>query len=128
MANRLDALACRAERDKFFLASALADYARSERLGERELAAALGCAPDTLARLRLCRRPHGEVPRFRRDVEQIASRFGVVLEVLVRIVRHADAIEALKEGGASTHGTLAAARDRLDDEGGAGAPEDGASM
>src|SRR4051794_36689307 len=108
MAGRLHALARRLERDRFFLASAVAEYTRSERLGERELAVMLGCPAEALDQLRLCRRPDGEASRFRRDIEWIASRYGVSPEVLAQIVRRADAIEALKEGADSARGTLMA--------------------
>ena len=70
MSGRLDGLARRVADDRFFLASALADYARSERLDDAGLAGALGCAVDALTTLRLCRRPAGDAATFR----AIASR------------------------------------------------------
>jgi hypothetical protein len=124
MAGRLNALARRVEGDGFFLASALADYARGERLGEGELAAVLGCPPEVLTPLRLCRRPHGDASRFRRDVDRIAAQFGIAPEVLAQVLRRSDAITALGAGAESGLGTLMAARDRTDHGGDteAGAP------
>lgn len=113
MADRLDALARRVQSDPAFLAAALADYARSERLDERGLAAALGCPPEQLSALRLCRRPRAEpAGQFRRDVEQIGARFGVRADVLAEAVRRADALAALRQAAAAERGTLMAARDR----------------
>jgi hypothetical protein len=110
MSERLDALARRVQRDPAFLAAPLADYARSERLDERGLAAALGCPVEQLSPLRLCFRPRPD--RFRGDVEQIAARFGVRPDVLAEAVRRSDALAALRERAAGQPGTLMAARDR----------------
>ncbi|HEY7065729.1 MAG TPA: hypothetical protein VII06_29915 [Chloroflexota bacterium] len=114
MASRLDALARRVQTDPAFLAAALADYARSERLDEHGLAAALGCPVDALTPLRLCLRPRPAPPHFRQDVEQIAARFGVRPAVLAEVVRRADALAALRRAPAAdaARGTLMAARDR----------------
>ena len=113
MADRLDVLARRVQIDPNFLAAALADYARSERLDENGLAAALGCPPEQLSPLRLCRRPRAEpAAQFRRDVEQIAARFGVRAEVLAEAVRRSDALIALRRAAPAERGTLMAARDR----------------
>lgn len=121
MSERLDNLARRVGRDPFFLAAALDAYARSERLDERGLARALGCAPATLTPLRLCRRPRPEPAAFRADVERIAGRFGVDAATLAQLVRRADALDGLRGGTASgvgrdDAGLLLAARDREDDE------------
>jgi hypothetical protein len=110
MSERLDALARRVQRDPAYLAAALADYARGERLNERGLAAALGCPVEQLTPLRLCFRPRSD--RFRADVEQIAARFGVRPDVLAEAVRRSDALAALRQGAPSQQGTLMAARDR----------------
>ncbi|HLH22129.1 MAG TPA: hypothetical protein VK066_06380 [Chloroflexota bacterium] len=116
MADRLEALARRVQSDPAFLAAALADYAHSEGLDERGLAAALGCLPGQLSRLRLCRRPRDEpTGQLRRDVEQIAARFGVRADVLAEAVRRSNALAALRRAGEPERGTLMAARDREDD-------------
>ena len=126
MTERLDYLARRVGQDSFFLASALALYARSERLDEQGLARALGCPPATLTMLRLCRRPRPEPAAFREDIERIATRFGIDAGALARIVRRADALEGLRAAGSAgverdDAGLLMAARDREDEK----PPEDG---
>lgn len=119
MTNRIDALARRVEGDDFFLASALADYARSEGLDEHGLAAALGCPTATLGPLRLCRRPRPAPAAFRDDIDSIATRFAVRADVLSAIVRRSDALSRLRRPTAGGRGLLMAARDRDDDRAGA---------
>jgi hypothetical protein len=110
MSDPLAILARRAESDSFFLASALATYAESESLGERELAQVLGCNVASLPRLCLCRRPRREPAFFREDIGRIASVFEVNEERLAEVVRRADVLEALFRP-ASESGYLMAARD-----------------
>jgi hypothetical protein len=112
MSERLDALARRVQADPAFLAAALADYARSERLNERALAATLGCSPETLTPLRLCRRPRADPGAFRADVERIAARFGIRPAVLAQVLRRADVLAGMREPELSDRGLLLAARDR----------------
>ena len=107
----------RASTDRFFLASALLPYARAEGLDDAGLAERLGCAPDDLPALLLCRRPEKQGGRFRMDVERIAERFGLDPARLAQAIRLADALAAF--GGAAPEATgplLAAARDRDDAE------------
>ena len=111
MAGHLDDLARRVQVDPFFLASALAIYARSEGIDDAVLAAHLGCPPETLTMLRLCRRPHPD-ERFAREITTIAERFPVGAEALAMVVRRADALDAMRETDAGERGTLIAARDR----------------
>ncbi len=115
MSDRIAALARRVQDDPFFLASALKDYAHGEGLDDPQLAALLGCTPETLDLLRLCRRPRPEPPWFRQDVDRIAGRFGVRADKLAQIVRYANALAALRRQPAAERGTLMAARDRDDD-------------
>lgn len=110
MSRQLDAFARRLAADPAFLASALADYARSEDLDEPELADALGCSVDILTRLRLCLRPRSD--RFEADVQEIATRFGVDADALTKMVRRADVLAGLRQGRAAQRGMLMAARDR----------------
>lgn len=116
MSERLDHLARRVEDDRFFLASALADYARSERLDDVGLARFLGCAVGALTTLRLCRRPAGDAATFRAALAQIAAYGGVDRVALAAIVRRADALDGLRADTAATahdgRGTLLAARER----------------
>ena len=87
--NHLEDLARRVESDPFFLACVLNDYARSEKLDDAALAAALGCDSETLTMVRLCRAP--EPDRFREDIDQVVARFGVNRGVLEEAVRRGQA-------------------------------------
>ncbi len=100
----------RAAAHTFFLAAALLPYARAEGLDDAALAARLGCAPERLARLLLCRQPRPAPGAFREDVAQIAAAFGLDAPRLANILRQASALAAL--GAAHDAAWLAAARDR----------------
>jgi hypothetical protein len=103
----------RASRDPFYLASSLLAYVRSEGLDDAGLAASLGCDPDALSALLLCRRPTGRGAVFRADVEAIAARFGIDAARLARRIRDADVLVSLQGATADrAGGLLAAARDR----------------
>ena len=115
MSNPLEALARRVESDPFFLAEVLARYARAERLDDLGLAEALGCTPETLTMLRLCRAPRTEAPGFGEDVDCIAGRVGLDADRLAEVVRHGQALEHMA-GPAASRGTLLAARDAEEDE------------
>ncbi len=112
MPNRLENLARKLESDQFFLASALAEYAQSERLDDASFAGRLGCTVATLVPLRLCRRPRPEKAMFRRDVRTIADRFCVNADLLAEVVRRADALVQMRKALHSDRGTLLAARDK----------------
>ena len=123
MSERLDYLARRVGADRFFLASALAEYARGMELDDAALCDLLGCTAATLTSLRLCRRPGGEAAEFRDDVARLADRFGLDRTTLAQIVRWADAMAGLRAASArDDRGTLLAARNRTDD--GAESPRD----
>jgi hypothetical protein len=109
MTERLDAFARRLRDDPTFLASAMQAYASSEGLDGAGLAAFIGCRPQQLGRLGLCRRPAGD--HFRKDVSAIAQRFSLREEALVEVVRRAEVLEALR-GATQSEEILAAARDR----------------
>jgi hypothetical protein len=110
--KRVTALARRIEGDDFFLASALADYARTENLDEQGLAGALGCSEEDLVSLRLCRRPRPQPESFRREVGRIASRFGARTDILAEAIRRSDALRTMSARSTEeTSGTLMAARD-----------------
>ena len=97
-----------------FLACALAEYARSERLDDAALAARLGCSVETLTHLRLCRMPRAQAPLFWQDVEKIAARFSVNAEALAEGVRRGQALIILRNvevGRTQEAGFLLAARD-----------------
>ena len=118
-----------ASRRSFYLAASLRAYARAERLDDAGLADRLGCDPARLPALMLCRRPIGEAPVFRADVEAIAERFGLDPARLARLLRRADSLVALAGTPSGQPGELlAAARDREDAaQYPAGASEDSAS-
>lgn len=111
MARRVDALAHRVQSDRYFLASALADYAASEGFDEEDIAGFLNCSLDTLSLVALCRRPRPDVVLFQSDVNRIASRFSLDAQALAEVVRRSDALSTLKQAPADT-GLLLAARDR----------------
>jgi hypothetical protein len=107
----LDALAKRVEGDPFFLAALLKVYAQSESFDDAGLATALGCRPDSLAALRLCRAPRSEAKDFRADVVRIAGHFGLDEARLFGVLRRAEALRALAAAQTGTRGVLLAARD-----------------
>jgi hypothetical protein len=112
MADSLQALAARAEGEPFFLGSVLAAYARSERLDDAGLAAALGCRGEDLAMIRLCRAPRAEPPEFWEDVQAIAARFGTDPERLAAVVKHGRVVLRLQAARPADGAGLLAARDR----------------
>jgi len=109
MATPLDELARRLERDPFFLACPLRVFAASADLEDMQLAAKLGCSPDDLDRLRLCRAPAGEPKEFQREIQLIADHFHLDADALMSAVRMGQALFRMAEhpGGP----TLLAARD-----------------
>ncbi len=113
MSAALDHLAARVATDPEFLASALAEYARSESLDDAGLAAALGCPVADLTRLRLCGSPRPDAEHFRADVATIAGRFGFDHRTLTAIVQRGQSLARLRSGQPSevSPGFLLAARD-----------------
>lgn len=116
MSDPLQRLARRVEDDPQFLASFLAEYARTEGLDNAALARELGCAEDTLVGVRLCRAPRSGAANFRRDVRQVAEQFGLNEARLAEIVRQGEAFRLLRQGGVEAPGFLMAARDRPKEE------------
>ena len=112
MADPLEALAARAEREPFFLAWLLAAYARSEGLDDPGLADALGCPVGELTMLRLCRAPRPEAGEFWDDVTRIAGRAGIDPRRLAEAVKRGRVVRRLQAAGPSAGGSLMAARDR----------------
>lgn len=105
-ATALRRAAERAQSDPFFLAGLLQRYREEELLDESALADFLGCRPEDLPRLALCRRP-GDGAAFRRDISILAQRFRLHERALIRLVRVAESLE-----GMANEGGLLAARDR----------------
>jgi hypothetical protein len=88
MSDALNHLVARMAADPFFLASALARYQRQHGIHDAALAAMLGCAPDVLTHLRLCRRPGAAEPHrtTAEDVAEIARRFSINAAALQRVI------------------------------------------
>jgi hypothetical protein len=86
MPNHLEHLARRLEDDPFFLACPLRLYAKSEELGEDELAAAFKCSKEALMSVRLCRAPSQDESFFD-CIERIATRFAADTDALAEAVR-----------------------------------------
>jgi hypothetical protein len=93
MSDYLRRLAERACGDPWFFGWALAAYQQRHGLDDAALAAELGCVPDVLVMLRLCRRPGTAEPgrRLEGDIDEIVRRFAVDPAVLARIVKEAGA-------------------------------------
>src|SRR5579884_28037 len=114
--------AARAGGRRFYLASAIAAFQGSRRMDDGELAQFLRCSADTLARLRLCRRPDVDSPDFQEDVRTIVQRFAVHAPSLLQILREVSSVETMRGSMPdSSAGFLMAARDkprrrRRDDE------------
>lgn len=110
----------RAGVDPFFLAYALAEYARRESLDEAALAAALGATPETLASARLCRMPRADPAGFREDVDRVAAKFGLDRDRLAAMAKYGQVTASLAADPTADLGTapsesaapFLAARDR----------------
>jgi len=112
----LRAAAARAADRSFFLASQLAAYQSLHSLTEADLAAWLGCQPDGLVTLALCRRPEISASSFRAEVEKVAARAGAKPERVAEALREVEAIMAFRRARqVQNGGMLLAARDRVDD-------------
>jgi transcriptional regulator with XRE-family HTH domain len=111
MSERIASLARRVEDDPYFLAAALATYARAEALSDAQLAQRLGCTTAQLSAVRLCRKPRGSAREFQQDVERIAAAFQIDGTIIAEAVRLADSLQALGQVQVDA-GFLMAARDR----------------
>jgi hypothetical protein len=96
MSSHLAHLAPRLASAPAFLAYALAEYGRSERLDAAGIAALLGCSTETLTHLVLCRSPRAPAPLFRRQVALIVQRFSVNPEALAEVVRRGQGLFHLR--------------------------------
>jgi hypothetical protein len=96
MTDEVRAAARRAGIDPFFLAFALAEYAKDNDWDEPALTAALGATPDTLAHARLCRMPRTDPAGFREDVDRIAAKFGLNRDVLAPAVRFGQVVATIR--------------------------------
>ena len=97
-------MASLASRDSFYLGWHLVRYAEMRGMSMAEVGRELGCLPETVDSMSLCRAPRAEPPHFREDIEAVADRFQARADSLARIVRQAQV-----SSGADI---LLAARDR----------------
>jgi hypothetical protein len=105
--------AARAAGRHFYLARAIATFQELRRMDDPELAGFLRCSADTLARLRLCRRPDLDSPEFQSDVRQIVQTFAVYPPSLLQLLREVSSIEAMRGSRPErSTGFLMAARDK----------------
>jgi hypothetical protein len=106
----LERLAQLAQGRQNLLAGPLKLYKEQEGLDDEQLAALLRCEPAALSRLALCERPR-PAPRFREDVERIATYIHADLMQLAMLIRAAESREALSKKPGETSPALLAARD-----------------
>ena len=88
----------------------LSRYVKGQNMTMGALLDELNCSASALWRLALCRRPRSD--RFRDDVAMIASNLAINAAALLRIIRHVEALEAMKAGRVAESGALMAARKR----------------
>jgi len=103
-----------ASRDPFYLGWYFASYAEMMSVDTVDVAGELGCLPEMMNTMSLCRPPRAEPPHFREDIEAVANRFQVRADRLANLVRQVQV--------ASDQSMLLAARDR-DPSRGEGTPE-----
>jgi hypothetical protein len=107
--------AARASGRPFYLSSAFAGFQRIRPMNDDELAAYLGCHPDELPALSLCRRPDVDSPEFQSDVRSISRRFDLDPLPLLRLLREVAFLDAgQRVGQEQWAGFLMAARDKPD--------------
>ena len=101
-----------ASRDPFYMGWYFTMYAEMMSVDIADVAGELGCLPEMMNTMSLCRAPRAEPPHFREDIESVADRFLVRADRLANLVRQVQV--------ASDQGMLLAARDR--DLGSGGGP------
>lgn len=103
----------KAEREPFFLGSALVAFSEARGLTDRTLAEWLVCSLEALDRLKLCRRPDDREAAFGEEIRRIAAFAPCDPLRLVELHREVAALAALAgESPADGSGFLLAARDR----------------
>ena len=93
-----------ASREPFYLGWYFATYAEMMSVDIADVAGELGCLPEVMNAMSLCRAPRPEPPHFREDIEAVATRFQVRADRLANLVRQVQFV--------SDQGMLLAARDR----------------
>ena len=97
-----------ASKDPFYMGWHFARYLELKGVNAVDLGKELGCLPETINSMALCRSPR-QPPHFRDDIERVADRFQVRADKLMNVVRFSQV--------ASKEPALLAARDRETDEG-----------
>jgi len=97
MPDPLARLAERAESRPFFLASLLADFARSENMNDEMLAAHLGCPLAELPKLKLCRAPRQEPADLREDIDRLVQAFRLDRDHLLEAVLRGRVAQELRQ-------------------------------
>lgn len=97
-------LSALASRDPFYLGWYLARYSEMVSTDTADVARELGCLPEVMKTMSLCRAPRAEPPHFREDIEAVANRFRVRADRLANLVRHVQV--------SAEESILLAARDR----------------
>lgn len=93
-----------ASQDEFYLGWHLTRYSNMKGMTMTEVSEELGCLPEVVSSISLCRAPRAEPPHFQMDVERVAERFQIRADRLMNIVRRSQT--------ASHESMLMAARDR----------------
>ena len=93
-----------ASRDPFYLGWYFAIYAEMMSVDIANVASELGCLPEVMNTMSLCRAPRTDPPYFREDIEAVANGFQVRADRLANLVRQVQVT--------SDQGMLLAARDR----------------
>jgi hypothetical protein len=108
----------RAAEEDCLLGYDLREYRELHEATEADLASVLGCSPEALVCLALCRRPDPAAQSFRADVEQIALHCGAKAQKLAALLREVDSLRTIRQLPLpapvtfAQSGLLAAARDR----------------
>jgi hypothetical protein len=106
----LDRLVQLAQERPTLLAGPLQLYKEQEGLDDQQLAAMLGCEPEAIPRLALCKRPRPAL-HFREDVERIATFIHADMLQLAMLIRALESREALSHRHGTARPSLLAARD-----------------
>lgn len=104
-----------ASRDAFYLGWHLARYSEMKGMSKAEVSEELGCLPETIDSIALCRAPRAEPPHFRNDIERVAEKFQIRADRLMNIARYVEI--------ASDESMLLAARDLDANEGKESGPD-----
>ena len=118
--QQLEILVRRLEKDRRYMAWALAAYQHQEKLSENKLLEKLQTTREMLFRLALCAYPDTESQEFHNQIKQISSYTNINSYLIVNIIRQVESLDILSHqsptGMTDNHvierpGIFAAARD-----------------